>query len=92
MDFAADGTLWVVEDLNGPDVYTVDPLTGLATEASVDVTPAGVGFDGLTIQGAQCGGPSAADVPALSAPGLAALLAGLGLAGWHLLRRLPADP
>jgi hypothetical protein len=92
MDFAADGTLWVVENLNGSDVYTVDPLTALATDAGFDVAPAGVGFDGLTVEGGLCGGPGVVEVPALSLPGLAALLAALALAGWQLLRRRrPAD-
>jgi hypothetical protein len=90
MDFAADGTLWVVENQNGSDAYTVDPVTALATDAGFDIAPAGVGFDGLAIEGELCGGPSVVDVPALSIPGLAALFAGLALAGWRLLRRRPA--
>jgi hypothetical protein len=87
IDFDANGTLWMVEDLDGSDIYTVNLTTAAATDVG-DIAPAGVGFDGLAIQGGSAclGGPAAA-IPSLSGVGLGVLAALLALAGFFAMRR-----
>ena len=97
LDFAADGTLWGIEDAGFRDpsrIFTVDLETGAATVVATVHLENGTelgGFEGMAIQEGICaalvGQQSVLEVPTLGEWGLALLTALLTGAGLFLLRR-----
>jgi hypothetical protein len=88
IDFDASGVLWLVENLDGSDLYTVNVLTGAATDTG-DNSPSLIGFDALAIQERfVCQASPSAAIPTVSDLSLTGLAALLGLAGVFALRQL----
>jgi hypothetical protein len=92
MDFDQSGILWAVDETD-LQVVTVDPGTGIATDAGYGLSGflSGSGPDSLAVQdGFFADGPGSPEVepiPVLSWPTLLGLMLALGLVGALVLRR-----
>jgi len=88
MDFDGSGTLWVVENDSGPDILTVNTISGAATDVGYDMSGGG-GFDGMAMRSGYCAAQTAVSVPLLSSLALAAFGLILAAAGVVALRLGP---